>query len=366
MWSEKKPNGKYIFRERYTDPMTGKQKIVSVTLDRNTAASRKKAEQALLSRILSKTSGSEPSGITLGALSNIYLDHKTRTTRPNTYQRDRYVLAAINRILGSDILVSKLQAGYIRQRFEAVDETPGWKNEKLRRLKAFLRWAYKNDYIDDISFLMKLDLFPDASRRAKIEDKYLESSELRALLDTMSVEKWRDLTEFLALSGLRIGEAFALTIDDVDLDARLIQINKTCYLRTGEIQLAPKTHASNRQVYIQEELLPLTRRLRKSTLPYCLVNKSSRFFQDDNGPYDYDAYRKYLRENSERVIGRKLTPHALRHTHTSLLAEQGVGLETISRRLGHADSGVTKDIYFHVTDKMREKDYAEIKDVKIL
>ena len=72
MWSEKKPNGKYIFRERYTDPMTGKQKIVSVTLDRDTAASRKKAEQALLSKILSKTSGIQSSGMTLGALSDIY------------------------------------------------------------------------------------------------------------------------------------------------------------------------------------------------------------------------------------------------------------------------------------------------------
>ena len=346
--------------------MTGKQKIVSITLDRDTAASRKKAEAALVSKILATTSRSEPSNMTLGALTDIYIEHKTKTTRPNTYERDRYVLASINRILGKDILVSKLHAGYIRQRFEEIDESPGWKNEKLRRLKAFLRWAYKNDYIDDIGFLMKLDPFPDISHRAKIEDKYLESSELRALLESMTVDKWRDLTEFLALSGLRIGEAYALSIDDVDLDSRLIHVNKTCYLRSGDVQHSPKTETSNRDVFIQDELLPLVKRMRKAVLPLCLVNKSSRFLQDEGGIYHYDAYRKYLREKSENTIGRRITPHALRHTHTSLMAEQGVRLETISRRLGHADSKVTMDIYFHVTEKMREKEYAEVKKIKLL
>lgn len=36
-------------------------------------------------------------------------------------------------------------------------------------------------------------------------------------------------------------------------------------------------------------------------------------------------------------LNRELTPHSLRHTHTSLLAEAGVGLEQIMDRLGHSD-----------------------------
>jgi integrase len=35
----------------------------------------------------------------------------------------------------------------------------------------------------------------------------------------------------------------------------------------------------------------------------------------------YDVYAKYFRENTERIIGRRLTPHSLRHTHTAMLAE---------------------------------------------
>jgi integrase len=33
----------------------------------------------------------------------------------------------------------------------------------------------------------------------------------------------------------------------------------------------------------------------------------------------------------------QLTPHSLRHTHTSLLAEAGVSLPQIMERLGHKD-----------------------------
>lgn len=48
-----------------------------------------------------------------------------------------------------------------------------------------------------------------------------------------------------------------------------------------------------------------------------------------------------------------LTPHSLRHTHTSLLAEAGVKLEEIKDRLGHEDDEVTERIYLHVTKVMK-------------
>ncbi|WP_310200094.1 tyrosine-type recombinase/integrase [Neobacillus niacini] len=42
----------------------------------------------------------------------------------------------------------------------------------------------------------------------------------------------------------------------------------------------------------------------------------------------------------------ELTPHSLRHTHTSLLAEAGVVLEQIMDRLGHSDDQITKNMFF--------------------
>jgi len=45
-------------------------------------------------------------------------------------------------------------------------------------------------------------------------------------------------------------------------------------------------------------------------------------------------------------LNNKLTPHSLRHTHTSLLAEAGVGLEQIMERLGHKDENTTRSVYY--------------------
>ena len=54
MWSEKLPNGKVRFAERYEDPLTGEQKKVSVTMDKDTASTRKLAQAALGDKISAK------------------------------------------------------------------------------------------------------------------------------------------------------------------------------------------------------------------------------------------------------------------------------------------------------------------------
>ncbi|WP_262372743.1 tyrosine-type recombinase/integrase [Sutcliffiella horikoshii] len=54
-------------------------------------------------------------------------------------------------------------------------------------------------------------------------------------------------------------------------------------------------------------------------------------------------------------LNKTLTPHGLRHTHTSLLAEAGVSLEQILDRLGHTDDQITKNVYLHVTQEMKKE-----------
>jgi integrase len=54
-------------------------------------------------------------------------------------------------------------------------------------------------------------------------------------------------------------------------------------------------------------------------------------------------------------LDQSLTPHSLRHTHTSLLAEAGVGLEQIMQRLGHSDDETTRNIYLHITKPKRKE-----------
>ncbi|MNP41798.1 site-specific tyrosine recombinase XerC [compost metagenome] len=72
----------------------------------------------------------------------------------------------------------------------------------------------------------------------------------------------------------------------------------------------------------------------------------------------YPEFIKTIQNRMRRLLklaalNESLTPHSLRHTHTSLLAEAGVGIHEIMERLGHQDDEITKRVYLHVT-KVRE------------
>ena len=75
---------------------------------------------------------------------------------------------------------------------------------------------------------------------------------------------------------------------------------------------------------------------------------------------------KYFRENCVRILGRPLSLHSLRHTHTSLMFEAGASLDAVSLRLGHSDSRITRDIYLHLTEKKKEEYDNQFRNVRIL
>jgi len=361
LWIEKLKNGKYRAVERYTEIMTGKVKKVSVTMDKNTAATRKAAEAALISKIMKLNSQTrDTSSLRLCDLVEHYRAYQKINVKASTYSRNYHAANTLMRILGKDTLVCRLSAGYINDRMAATGKSPGTINEHIVRLKALLRWGYKKDYIDDISYLAKLETQENEAKKEKLMNKFMESEELKALIDGMEVERWKDLTKFLALTGLRLGEAFALDLNDIDMKERLIYVKKT-FDPAHDIETSTKTGTSTRNVYIQDEIIPLCRKLKSECAAQKLLGGNGKIFL--NHKNEFYAYEKYFRENTARILGRRLTPHALRHTHVALLAEQGIYLDVISRRLGHKNSQVTKDVYFHVTKKLQAKDNEAIRSV---
>ena len=364
MWIEELKNGKFKAVERYMDPMTEKYKRVSVTLDKNTRASRKAAEEELRRKIDEATMTSISQEITLKELAALYIDQKKQRTKLQTWMRDELMCDIVVKLLGEDVYVNKLTARFVSEKINNSGKQVVTLNTYYSHFKRMMRWAYRADYIDDISFLDKLQIPEDKDRKERIEDKFLESSELAALLAGMKITRWKLLTEFLALSGLRIGEALALNNDDI---TDVITVNKTYDPINKRISDNAKTADSNREVYIQPELAEVIRKIRAYFLTDQLRHnyRSTRFFANQLDDC-YSAYRKYLKETSEAVIHHKITPHALRHTHVSLLAENGVPLEMIARRVGHKDSRITRQIYFHITEKQKEKDNETIKKIKLL
>lgn len=372
MWNEILANGKVKYKERFTNPLTGKYETVSITLDKDTKSNRKQAQLALQDKIIKKieqlSSTIKKENLSLSELVEIYLECIKSEVKESTYARNKTAACSMIRILGGEILVEKITAAYVKKCLSDQKEKPGRTNERIKRFKAMIRWAYDNEYIDDIRWLDKLKPSRDEEKKKKLEDKYLESYELTLLLENIRVEQWRLLTELMALSGMRCGEAIALNESDIDFKNRIIHVDKT-YDHRHKIVTSPKTEDSNREIYMQDELFMLCKRIKLHTAKEKLLTgcQSKLFMCDVNGDYlGYAAFNKHLRTVSKEVLDYEITTHYLRHTHVALLAEQGIPLDVIARRLGHSDSAITKHIYFHVTEKLKERDNAQLKNIKIL
>jgi len=364
MWIEKTQKGTYKFIERYKDPLTDKLKKVSITMDKNTASTRKLALDELNRKIAELTSTLVTDNITVKQLYDIYIKEQEENLKQSTVRRNKISVGKVVQLLGEDVIVNRLTAQYVRDKLSGQGEKA---NEYLTRFKAMINWGYENEYTDNISLVKKLKVNYEKSERQKVKGKYLETDELRKLLEHMSqgVPEWYYLTKFLVLSGLRVGEALPLYSSDV---STYISVTKT-YDANNKVVTTPKTDDSVREVYVQPELAEVVNSIRLFIRTKRKSNKiSSRLFlHKNNGDMlEYYSYLNYLKDISMAALGREITPHVLRHTHTSILAAQGVDLETISRRLGHHDSKITKAIYLHVTKELQERDNAQIRGTKIL
>ena len=228
-----------------------------------------------------------------------------------------------------------------------------------------MRWGYENDLLEDVRWIDKLHPMKTVSAKEKNAHKYLEHDEIETLLSHMTYERWRLMTELLLLSGMRIGEATALLDSDV---TDVITVNKTYARKIKKVSTA-KTETSHRQIPVQEQLKDCIARIRKFRKKDMMMYgyRSDLFLPNHDGGYaSYSAYCMYFNDMTEKYIGRKEKIHSLRHTHVAMLAEAGLSLEEIARRVGHADKQITEDIYFHVTKKMAEKDKERIMNVKII
>lgn len=356
MWSQIR-DGKVRYFERYK--IGGEAKTLSVTYPKDTAANRKAAQTELLARI-QKAQIREEKGPTLAEVIDKYNAYQKRHMRPATYIRNARTLRITLDYLDGEMPVNDLTAGYIKEYLP--DDKPSTFNQRIMRLKACLRWAYENDLIKSIDFLRKIKPL-ETDYKQKLQEKFLEKDELKKILKKLKIKKWKLVTEFLALTGLRINELVALEVKDVDLKKRTIRVNKTFMPTTGKVSPFTKTATSMREVYIQDELVPVIKEmLEERTERSEMLVPGAPHFKYMN----YDAYRQYLGDKSQEAIGRRITPHALRHTMTSLMAAEGVSLDIISRRLGHSSSAITARVYFHVTQNLKKTDSDRIKGVKLM
>ena len=255
MWIEKLDNGKFKCNERYPDYITGKKKYVSVTIEKDTKSALKTVEEVLRKKVIAKQSVSNFQDITLNQLTERFLDYVKSERKASTYRTNRGRCNAVLKLLGGDIIVSRLSAVYVWDRVQRADITTHSKNTAIKTFKTLMRWGFKRDYVHEIAYLDKLEYYQEEQSKP-IEERFLEKNELSFLLENMDMPFWVFFTSFLALTGLRIGAAIALDQRDIDVFNKTISVNKN-YDHADHVVTTPKNRSSNRIIYMQDELYSL-------------------------------------------------------------------------------------------------------------
>ena len=155
---------------------------------------------------------------------------------------------------------------------------------------------------------------------------------------------------FLMSTGLRRGEALALTYGDFQADTKCITINKTTeYVGNhATIKNSPKTDAGIRTVPVNDELADFLSKGEPSELVFSWNGK---IIPNHVIGHDWRAWQK--------EIGlQDVTPHIMRHTYATILYDAGVDVKAAQVILGHANIQTTLDIYTHLSQE-RSTDAAE-------
>jgi integrase len=177
---------------------------------------------------------------------------------------------------------------------------------------------------------------------------------------------YQALFTLLARTGLRIGEALALTWNDIDLTNGTLSVDKTLIypLNSDPRVTTPKTRSSIRTIKLDKHTVDTLKAYRlnqKETIMMYGYKRSELnlvFHQQDGRWLRINVVREYMKEVCKRVGLPQLSPHALRHSHAVHLLEAGATIKYVADRLGHSSIKTTEK-YLHVTTKI-EKDALDL------
>lgn len=179
------------------------------------------------------------------------------------------------------------------------------------------------------------------------------------------------LFQWLYLTGIRAGEALALSKEDITItdESAIAVVNGTMQYRgrkTSEQTKSEhtKTAAGMREVNLSKKCVDVYYRAvelnDKLDSPFL-------FTTSKGTPIQITAINTYLKWQKELLdIDKQVSSHIFRHTHISKLAEIGTPLYATQDRVGHENSQITESMYLHVTKGVKAKLENDVELLQIL
>ena len=184
---------------------------------------------------------------------------------------------------------------------------------------------------------------------------------LKFIRDDNCYCKYYEAVFILFHTGMRISEFCGLTISDLDMENRIIDINKQLQ-RTSSMEYiieSTKTNAGTRKIPMTEEVFRCFQAIledREAPAVEQMIDGHVGFlYLDEQGMplvamhWEHRFNHMVHRYNDIfRVQMPNITPHVCRHTYCSNQARAGMNPKTLQYLMGHSDISVTMNVYTHL------------------
>lgn len=291
---------------------------------------------------------------------NSWLPTKRRQVKESTMAA--YMLIAENHLLPfigdspADKISRKMVQAFVDRKLDAGLSKKTVQDQLivLKMIVRFVSDEYEIPVLDNWKVV-----WPSKNISTVNEIERYTPEEFRRIADTVVANPSpRNLAILIALTtGMRIGELCALQFSDIDLERKVIQIQRTIeriYLlgkngsRNGTKVIIgePKTLSSRREIPIMRDIYPLVKKFASiARTDYFVASMSEKYCEPR-------TFRNYYRRFILEKVGLShcIKFHGLRHTFASTLIENKVDVKTVSAILGHSDISTTLNVYVHPSE----------------
>ena len=236
--------------------------------------------------------------------------------------------------------------------------------QQLSVLNYIFRYAMRNKLVSN-NPIQEIEVNLTSKKKAV---KPLEQEEVKELLMHCENEEQETMILLLSATGLRLGEALALRVDDFNAKDSTLSIIRTQTRQGGKTVISAnglKTNAGRRTLKISEEMAKRIKRQIARAKPRCQGKEIELLFPNRRGNMHSEANfrNRIFKPALERAgLSPEHTPHSLRHTFASECIAAGLPDAQIAYFLGHSNPQTTRMIYAHIFERHRQT-IADLADI---
>lgn len=203
------------------------------------------------------------------------------------------------------------------------------------------------------------------------EISYLNEQEVRQMLTLLEKEpiQYQTMITLLVYTGIRRGELCGLEWKDIDFENQVMHVVRSAQYIGNKTMITkePKTKSGIRHFSLSIHACILLKKYKRWQLEQKFNagdkwEESDRLFTSWNGkPIHPDTVTDWFSKFIKRSGLPYVTLHSLRHTNATLMIAEGTDVCTVSRRLGHANTATTLNIYAHAL-KSKDREAANTLD----